>query len=83
MKKAVFFIFFVQTFFLYSQTALMKPAVWVRADSVQLNAEYWYDLSGNGYHLLPQSGLLPDTFARINGHGADRLIKQLFHTVRF
>jgi len=66
MKKFTFFILLTHSLFLYSQTDLLKPAAWVRADSTQLSAEYWRDVSGNEFHLFPQSGMLPDTFTRMN-----------------
>jgi len=43
-----------------------EPAVWVRADSTPLNARQWRDVSGNGRCLLPKSGLLPNSFTRMN-----------------
>ena len=66
MKKFSLFILSFCSLFLYSQTDLQKPVAWVRADSTELNVEFWRDISGNGYHFYPLSGSLPDTFSRMN-----------------
>jgi len=66
MRKATFILFFLQSLFLYSQETLLKPAVWVRADSTQLSTEYWRDVTGNEHHFFSHSGFLPDAFSRIN-----------------
>ena len=50
----------------YTRTDPNKPVLWVRADSTELSAKYWRDVSGNGRHLFPYTGTLPDTFARMN-----------------
>ena len=57
------------TFFVLSafpQEGVVSPACWLRADSIQMGDEVWRDVSSHGLHATPQSGLMPDTMARLN-----------------
>jgi hypothetical protein len=70
------------THFTYGQAlehgVLPKPLLWVKADSAVLGATQWGDISGNGYNLLPQSGTLPEQFARLNFNKAFELDNEYF-----
>jgi hypothetical protein len=66
MKKIFVLLLFFPATLLHAQSDWVKPSVWVRADSTLTGADCWRDVSGNGRHLYPRFGLLPDTFSRIN-----------------
>ena len=57
------------TFFVLSafpQEGVVSPACWLRTDSIRMGDEVWRDVSTHGLHATPQSGLMPDTMARLN-----------------
>ena len=57
-------IFSVST--LVGAAQIRLPTVWLRADSADLNAPVWVDVSGNGFHAEPSAGTLPAEFSRMN-----------------
>ena len=60
-------LFFVLAAFLQIVRAQVPSATaWLRADSADLNAPVWVDVSGNGFHAEPSSGALPAEFSRMN-----------------
>ncbi|MBR3659235.1 MAG: T9SS type A sorting domain-containing protein [Bacteroidaceae bacterium] len=50
----------------FSQEGVVSPACWLRTDSIRMGDEVWRDVSNHGLHATPQSGLMPDTMARLN-----------------
>jgi len=50
----------------FSQEGVVSPACWLRTDSIRMGDEVWRDVSTHGLHATPQSGLMPDTMARLN-----------------
>ena len=50
----------------FSQKGAMTPTCWLRADSVDMNAPVWVDVSGNGFHAEPSAGTLPAEFSLMN-----------------
>lgn len=43
-----------------------STTAWLRADSADLNAPVWVDVSGNGFHAEPSAGTLPAEFSLMN-----------------
>lgn len=73
------FIFLLFTFFCFAQQEsdtlweqpleewnFPYPTLWVKAGECVPGMPMWQDVTGNGYRLVPQSGMLPDTFSRLN-----------------
>lgn len=50
----------------FPQESVVSPACWLRADSIRMGDEVWRDVSNHGLHATPQSGLMPDTLAKLN-----------------
>lgn len=50
----------------FPQEGVVSPACWLRTDSIRMGDEVWRDVSNHGLHATPQSGLMPDTVARLN-----------------
>jgi hypothetical protein len=50
----------------FAQENLPAPQCWLRADSAELNAAVWVDVSGNGHHAVPSTGSLLAGFSRMN-----------------
>ncbi|MDR1345768.1 MAG: T9SS type A sorting domain-containing protein [Bacteroidales bacterium] len=82
MNNRLFFTIFLSLHYLIISAqpsdTLPRPILWVKADSAILGAAQWHDISGNGYNLLPHSGALPDTFARLNFNRAFELENDYF-----
>ena len=52
--------------FRFCQAQVPSASTWLRADSADLNAAVWVDVSGNGFHATPSGGTLPSEFSLMN-----------------
>jgi len=67
MKRILIFIMFFHSLFTFSQVNnAVLPDVWLRADSSELNASCWRDISGHFYNGFPVNDSMPDSYARMN-----------------
>jgi hypothetical protein len=46
--------------------SLVRPVLWVKAEESLPGGAVWYDVSGNDKSLQLQTGMLPDSFTRLN-----------------
>ena len=67
MRKTIMLLIFVLVMcFQIVRAQVPSATAWLRADSADLNAPVWVDVSGNGFHAEPSAGTLPAEFSRMN-----------------
>ena len=67
MRKIIMLLIFVLAMcFQIVRAQVPSATAWLRADSADLNAPVWVDVTGNGFHAEPSAGTLPAEFSRMN-----------------
>ena len=67
MRKTIMLLIFVLAMcFQIVRAQVPSATAWLRADSADLNAPVWVDVTGNGFHAEPSAGTLPAEFSRMN-----------------
>ena len=67
MRNTIMLLIFVLAMcFQIVRAQVSSATAWLRADSADLNAAVWVDVSGNGFHAEPSAGTLPAEFSLMN-----------------
>ena len=67
MKRTVIFLLLFQSLFTFAQVNdAVLPDVWLRADSSELNATCWRDVSGHYYNGFLPGDSMPTSYTRMN-----------------
>lgn len=65
-NTSMLLLFILAMCFQFVQAQVPSATAWLRADSVDLSAAVWEDVSGNGFHAATSAGTLPAEFSLMN-----------------